>query len=170
MQYLQTQMPTLMTWMLKLMPGVIQYYWITFPIYYQRTIGPVSLIWVLRICWIRKTWKYISTQCCLSFHLWNKFDPVTKMVKVNPGSSYENIGSTRVPWCCIPSFKVIGLLVPLKKIFEVFHHIWAWSCDLEYLNKFSFLTSHGGSIWNLASICLAVSEQKKFENTESEWP
>ena len=27
--------------------------------------------------------------------------------------------------------------------------------------------SHGGSIWNLASICLAVSKEKKFE---SEWP
>ena len=29
--------------------------------------------------------------------------------------------------------------------------------------------SHGGSIWNLASIGLAVSK-KKFENVESEWP
>ena len=27
----------------------------------------------------------------------NKFDPVIKMVKVKPGSSYENICSTRVP-------------------------------------------------------------------------
>ena len=27
----------------------------------------------------------------------NKFDLVIKMVKVKPGSSYENIGSTRVP-------------------------------------------------------------------------
>ena len=52
--------------------------------------------------------------------------------------------------------------------FEVFHLIWAWSCDLGHLNKFSFLTSHGGSICNLASIGLAVSEQKKFKNVESE--
>ena len=27
-----------------------------------------------------------------------------------------------------------------------------------------FITHHGGSIWNFASIGLAVSEQKKFEN------
>ena len=29
--------------------------------------------------------------------LGNKFDPVIKMVKVNPGLSFEKIGSTRVP-------------------------------------------------------------------------
>ena len=29
--------------------------------------------------------------------------------------------------------------------------------------------SHGGSTWNLASIGLAVSQEKKFENFESEW-
>ena len=39
---------------------------------------------------------------------------------------------------------------------------------LEHLNKFSFLTSHGGLIRNLASIGLEISEQKKFENVESE--
>ena len=55
-----------------------------------------------------------------------------------------------------------------EDFFKVFYHIWAWSCDLEHLNKFSFLTSHGGSICNLASVRLAVSEQKKFENVESE--
>ena len=30
--------------------------------------------------------------------------------------------------------------------------------------------SHGKSTWNLASIGLAVSKEKKFENVESEWP
>ena len=30
--------------------------------------------------------------------------------------------------------------------------------------------SHGGSTWNLASIGLAISREKKFENVESEWP
>ena len=30
--------------------------------------------------------------------------------------------------------------------------------------------SHGGATWNLASICLWVSMEKKFENVESEWP
>ena len=36
---------------------------------------------------------------------------------------------------------------------------------------FSFITpSRGGSTWNLASIGLAVSKEKQFENVESEWP
>ena len=30
--------------------------------------------------------------------------------------------------------------------------------------------SHGGSTWYLASIGLAVSKEKKFENVESQWP
>ena len=30
--------------------------------------------------------------------------------------------------------------------------------------------SYGGSTWNLASISLFVSKEKKFENVESEWP
>ena len=29
--------------------------------------------------------------------------------------------------------------------------------------------SHGGSTWNVASIGIAVSQEKKFENVESEW-
>ena len=31
------------------------------------------------------------------------------------------------------------------------------------------LPAQGGSIWNLASISLAVIEEKKFENIKSEW-
>ena len=31
-------------------------------------------------------------------------------------------------------------------------------------------SSHEGSKWNLASIDLAISKEKKFENVESEWP
>ena len=31
-------------------------------------------------------------------------------------------------------------------------------------------TSHGGSIWNLASNILVLFLEKKFENVESEWP
>ena len=30
--------------------------------------------------------------------------------------------------------------------------------------------SHGSSIWNLALIGLGVSNEKTFENAESEWP
>ena len=72
--------------------------------------------------------------CCL----WNL---AIKMVKVNSGSSYENIGSTWVPDAV---YKVSRSTVP-KKIFEIFHHKWAWSWDLEHLNKFSLPTSHGAS-------------------------
>ena len=42
----------------------------------------------------------------------------------------------------MPSFKIIGLLVLEKKIFEGFYHIWilrpSWSCDLDHLCKFLF--------------------------------
>ena len=35
---------------------------------------------------------------------------------------------------------------------------------------FTFIfISHGGSIWILASVGLAVSKEKKFENVESKW-
>ena len=122
----------------------------------QRTIGPVSLTWVLRIFWIRSIWK----------HIW----PCKKMVKVNPGSSYENIGRTWVPDAVCQDSRSSASWFWRRRFFEVFHHIWAWSCDLEHLNKFSFLTSLGGSIWNLASIGLAFSEQRTFVNVESEWP
>ena len=40
-------------------------------------------------------------------------------------------------------FKAISPLVPEKKIFEGFYHIWVWwsnwSCNLDGLNIFSFL-------------------------------
>ena len=42
--------------------------------------------------------------------------------------------------CCRQSFKATGLLVPDKKIFKCFYHIWAWrpswSCDINHLNSF----------------------------------
>ena len=44
--------------------------------------------------------------------------------------------------CCISTFKVIGLLIPEKKTFNGFYHIWAWwpswSCNLDNLNKLLF--------------------------------
>ena len=46
------------------------------------------------------------------------------------------------PRCYTPSFVEIGPLVPEKKIFYCFYHIWAWrpswSCDLDHLYKLSF--------------------------------
>ena len=42
---------------------------------------------------LEQTWNYKSTQCSVSCHPYrsirNKSDPVIKMVKVNPGSSFE---------------------------------------------------------------------------------
>ena len=54
-----------------------------------------------------------------------------------------------------------------------FYHLWAWRpvwlCDLDHLNKLSSPPFHRGSTWNLASICPAVSKEKKLENVLSEW-
>ena len=42
---------------------------------------------------LEQTWKYKSPQCSISCHPYrsirNKFDPVIKMVKVNPGLSFQ---------------------------------------------------------------------------------
>ena len=125
---------------------------------------------------LAQAWKYM-TICCISFHRYRsirKHLTVIKMVKLNPALSYEKIWKYLNTRCCIPSFKVISLLVPKKQIFEGFFHIWAWkpswSYNTEHLNKVSFPTSHGGSIWNLNfnSFCF-LSEEDKFENVESEW-
>ena len=72
--------------------------------YNQRTIGPVSLT----ECWgyaeLEQTLKYKSTQCSISCHPYrstrNKSDPVIKMVKINPRSTFENIWAWRPSWSC----------------------------------------------------------------------
>ena len=55
------------------------------------------------------------------------------------------------PQCYILSFVEIGPLVPEKKIFEGFHHIWtwrpSWSCDPDAANKFSFPLLKFGYDW-----------------------
>ena len=86
---------------------------------HSSTRGPLVLYRSLE-CWgyaeLEQTWKYISTQCCISFHhaeaFRNKSDLVIKMVMVNPGSSYEILVVLEYP-----SFKAPGLLIPKKKIF-----------------------------------------------------
>ena len=123
----------------------------------QMTTGPVSLT-----CWryseLEQIWKYISTQCCISFHPCRHIRKQIWPCHKNGQGQPRVIGSTWVPEA-VYQVSRSSAFIPKKKIFEVFHHIWAWSCDLEHLNKFSFLTSDGSSIWNLASIGLAVSEQ-----------
>ena len=68
----------------------------------------------------------------------------------------------------MPSFKIIGRLVPEKKIFRSFYHIWAWrpswSCDLDHLYKLSFPLPKEAPHKNLALIGQAVSVEKMFEN------
>ena len=62
----------------------------------DKTRGPLVL-YRSPECWgyaeLEQTWKYKSTQCSISSHphrsIRNKFDPVIKMVKVNPRSSFE---------------------------------------------------------------------------------
>ena len=49
-----------------------------------------------------------------------KFDLAVKYIKVNPGSSFEQIMMGWSPRCYIPRFVQIGPLVPEKKIFEGF--------------------------------------------------
>ena len=43
--------------------------------------------------------------------------------------------------------------------------MWNESFELTFISP-----SHGGPTWNLTSIGLAVSKEKKFENNESERP
>ena len=50
-----------------------------------------------------------------------KFDLAVKLVKVTPGSSFEQTMMGRSPQYYIPSFVEIGLLVPEKKFLKVFY-------------------------------------------------
>ena len=62
----------------------------------DKTRGPLVL-YRSPECWgyaeLEQTWKYKSSQCCVSCHpdgsIRNTFDPVIKMVKVNRGPSFE---------------------------------------------------------------------------------
>ena len=69
--------------------------------------------------------------------------------------------------CYIPSHKVIGPLVPEKKIFEGFLPYMGMSAILVMWPRPREQTfvppSHWGSIWNLALISPAVLEKKIFE-------
>ena len=59
----------------------------------------------------------------------------------------------------IPSLVVIGQLVPEKKIFKGFYHIWkwrpSWSCDLDFI--YTFVPLSENSI-DVSHKILAVSE------------
>ena len=61
-----------------------------------------------------------------------KFDLAVNRSRSARGNHLNRFGSTLVTQCHIPSFKVISLLVPEKKNFKGFYHIWAsWSFDLD---------------------------------------
>ena len=57
--------------------------------------------------------------------LGSNVDLAVKKVKINPVPSFEQTLQGQSPQCCIPSSKLIGLLV-LEKIFKGLYHIWAW--------------------------------------------
>ena len=121
------------------------------------------------VSWKSTAWAFSHTKTNKT-----KFDLAVKYVKVNSGSSFEQIWQYSKNQCCTVSFMIIGLLVPDKKIFEGFYHIWAWRpswlCEENHKFVFTFIPpSHGGSTWNLASISLVVSKEKKFEDVETEW-
>ena len=72
------------------------------------------------------------------------------------------------PQCCIPSSKIISLLVLVKKIFEgILPYIGMVTILVIWPRLFEqifFPPSHWGSIWNLALIGPAVSEEKNIDN------
>ena len=98
------------------------------------------------------------------------------MVKVNPMSSFEYIWLYLSTRCCIPSFKVIGLLVP-KKSFRIFYHKWSWkpswSCDQEHLNKFSSEAPDEiwlqKALWFLGKIILTMLNLSVLGQKVNEW-
>ena len=59
----------------------------------QRTTGPVSLTWVLRLCWIRTNLEIQEHSMLYKMSPIQKYQeqiwPCHKMVRVNPGSSFE---------------------------------------------------------------------------------
>ena len=70
------------------------------------------------------------------------------MVKVNQGSSYENIDSTRIPDAVYQVSRSSATWFRRRRF--VFHHIWAWSYDLEHYPlflPFSHAKSIRGQIW-----------------------
>ena len=74
---------------------------------------------------LEQAWKYMTIRC-ISFHPGNKFDHVIKKWSRSTQCHHLNkFGSYLSTQCCLPSFKVIGLLVLKKDIFEGFYHIWA---------------------------------------------
>ena len=69
-------------------------------------------------------------------------------------------------WCCIPSFKVISLLVPEKNVLRFLPYVgmaatlvmWYGPVEQTFIPPF-----HGGSIWNLT----LIGPVKMFENVDT---
>ena len=89
---------------------------------------------------------------------WSKVDLAIKQVMVNQGSSFEQILWGPLPQCCIPSLKVISLLI-LEKILKGISPnmgmvailvIWPGPSEHAFL-----LPTHISSVWNLASVGLS---------------
>ena len=129
-------------------------------------------------CWgyaaLEQAWKYMSTQCCISFLPCRSIrKEIWPCHKNGQGQSMVIIWTNLVVLEYLMLYTKFQCHRPLgseEGDFLRFYHKWArkpsWSCDPEQLNTSSFPTSHGGSIWNLASNGPVL----KFENVESELP
>ena len=126
----------------------------SYPIEKKRTIGPVSLTWVLRICRIRTNLE-INTQCCISFQPCRS---IRKQIAAYQLSLALWFQRRRF-------FKIFTIYGHGGHIGHVTQTIWT--------NFHSPIPlSHGGATWNLASIGLEVSKEKKLENvnlSDHEW-
>ena len=127
---------------------------------------------------LEQAWKYM-TVCCVSFdpcrsiseHIWPYHKNGTQCHHLN---KFGSIWRTR---CSIPSFNVIGLLVPKEDLFEGFYHMWAWkqfwSCDPEHLNKHFHLNIpwrlHSKFGFKRPKCCLSKWSLKMSNLSVSEW-
>ena len=137
-------------------------------------------------CWgyveLEQTWKYISTQCCISFHPCRSIQ-----TQIWP---CRKIGQGQLRVIIWTNLKVLEYPMLHTK----FQGHWPFGSRekdflrfLPYMGMAAILVmwhrpfeqtfiplSHGGSTWNLVSIGLEVSKEKTFENVNlmevNEWP
>ena len=133
---------------------------------FKVTRGPLVL-YCSPECWgyveLEQTWKYINTQCCVSFHpcrsIRKQIWPCHKNSQGQPKIIIWNIGSTLVPHAVYQVSKSSASWF-WRKIFLKFFTIIYMGMVMwpETFEQIFIPTSHGGSIWHLASIGLVVSE------------
>ena len=129
-------------------------------------------------CWgyaeLEQTWKHMSTQCCISCHpcrsIRKQIWPCHKNGQGQPRFIIWKNGGSQVPDAVYQVSRSSASWFRKRRFFLSFFLPYG-HCHVtrKIWTNFQFSTSHGDSIWNLASIGPAVSEEKRFENVESEW-